>query len=66
MARNMDKNIAPLSGEDDELYPEVQMEIEQEAYRSFLNAAEHGKEGVRHLISTINNLQERMDSYDKD
>ena len=48
---------------DDGLYPEVEMAIEQEAYRAFLSAAEYGSEGVAHLLRTIEQLKERMDGY---
>ena len=60
---NMDRNKGMLSGEDGILYPEVEMMIEQEAYRAFLAAAEQGKEGVEHLIRTIEKLKSRMEDY---
>ena len=60
---NMDRNKGMLSGEDGILYPEVEMMIEQEAYRAFLSAAEQGKEGVEHLIRTIEKLKSRMEKY---
>lgn len=61
----MTKGHAALAGEVDEegLYPEVEMMIEQEAYRAFLEAAEYGSEGVEHLLRTIEQLQERMEFY---
>ena len=40
MVTKANKNIN-LSGEDDEMYPEVEMMIEQKAYESFLFAAEY-------------------------
>ena len=64
MAKVTSKKAA-FAGEADEdaLYPEVEMMIEQEAYKAFLSAAEYGNDGVEHLIKTINQLKERMDSY---
>ena len=63
--KNMTKGHAALAGEVDEdgLYPEVEMMIEQEAYRAFLEAAEYGAEGVEHLLKTIEQLRERMEYY---
>lgn len=54
-----------FAGEADEdaLYPEVEMMIEQEAYKAFLSAAEYGSEGVKHLVSAIEQLQKRMEDY---
>lgn len=64
MAKVTSKKAA-FAGEADEdvLYPEVEMMIEQEAYKAFLSAAEYGSEGVKHLVSTIEQLQKRMEDY---
>lgn len=62
MVTKANKNIN-LSGEDDEMYPEVEMMIEQKAYESFLFAAEYGSDGVNHLIKVIENLKKRMEDY---
>lgn len=62
MVTKASKNIN-FSGEDDELYPEVEMMIEQKAYESFLFAAEYGSDGVKHLIDVIENLKKRMEDY---
>lgn len=62
MVTKENKNIN-FSGEDDELYPEVEMMIEQKAYESFLFAAEYGSDGVNHLIKVIENLKKRMEDY---
>lgn len=62
MVTNANKNIN-ISGEDDEMYPEVEMMIEQKAYESFLFAAEYGSDGVNHLIKVIENLKKRMEDY---
>ena len=62
MVTKANKNIN-LSGEEDEMYPEVEMMIEQKAYESFLFAAEYGSDGVNHLIKVIENLKKRMEDY---
>lgn len=62
MVTKANKNIN-FSGEDDEMYPEVEMMIEQKAYESFLFAAEYGSDGVNHLIKVIENLKKRMEDY---
>ena len=62
MVTKANKNIN-LSGEDDEMYPEVEMMIEQKAYESFPFAAEYGSDGVNHLIEVIENLKKRMEDY---
>lgn len=62
MVTKASKNIN-FSGEDDEMYPEVEMMIEQKAYESFLFAAEYGSDGVNHLIKVIENLKKRMEDY---
>ena len=62
MVTKENKNIN-FSGEDDEMYPEVEMMIEQKAYESFLFAAEYGSDGVNHLIKVIENLKKRMEDY---
>ena len=61
----MTKGHAAIAGEVDEegLYPEVEMMIEQEAYRAFLEAAEYGAKGVEHLLRTIEQLRKRMEYY---
>ena len=48
MVTKANKNIN-ISGEDDAMYPEVEMMIEQKAYESFLFAAEYGSDGVNLL-----------------
>ncbi len=65
MKNTITKGHAALAGEVDEdgLYPEVEMMIEQEAYKAFLSAAEYGNEGVEHLLRTIEQLKERMEDY---
>lgn len=62
MVTKANKNIN-ISGEDDAMYPEVEMMIEQKAYESFLFAAEYGSDGVNHLIEVIENLKKRMEDY---
>lgn len=62
MVTKASKNIN-FSGEDDEMYPEAEMMIEQKAYESFLYAAEYGSDGVNHLIKVIENLKKRMEDY---
>lgn len=62
MVTKANKNIN-FSGEEDEMYPEVEMMIEQKAYESFLFAAEYGSDGVNHLIKVIENLKKRMEDY---
>lgn len=62
MVTKASKNIN-FSGEDDEMYPEAEMMIEQKAYESFLFAAEYGSDGVNHLIKVIENLKKRMEDY---
>lgn len=57
------KKFGGLNMEKEELYPEEEMMIEQEAYKAFLSAAEYGSEGVKHLVSTIEQLQKRMEDY---
>ena len=62
MVTKANKNIN-FSGEEDEMYPEIEMMIEQKAYESFLFAAEYGSDGVNHLIKVIENLKKRMEDY---
>ena len=48
--------------EEQGLYPEEQMMIEQAALEAFLFAAEYENQGIDHLISVLNNLKERMNA----
>ena len=48
----------------EELYPEEQMRIEQQALEAFLFAADYGSAGINHLIDELNGLKERLEDYE--
>lgn len=52
--------------EKEELYPEEEMMIEQEAYKSFLEVAEYGKIGIEHFKEVFNNLSKRLEDYERE
>ena len=42
------------------LYPEEKMQIESNATRTFLFAADYGQDGTKHLISYLKKLDKRL------
>lgn len=52
--------------EREELYPEEQMRIEQQALEAFLFVADYGIVGIEHLINELNGLKERLEDYERD
>jgi hypothetical protein len=49
---------------EEQLYPEEQMLIEQQAIEAFLFAAEYGNTGIEHLMNELNILKERIEDYE--
>lgn len=51
---------------EEQLYTEEQMQIEVEARRTFLFAAEFGNQGIDHLMQVLNELKERLEDEDNE
>ncbi|GAE14638.1 hypothetical protein JCM6292_801 [Bacteroides pyogenes JCM 6292] len=52
--------------EEKDLYPEEEMMIEQEAYKSFLDVAEYGRTGIEHFKKVFDELAKRLEDYEKE
>lgn len=52
--------------EREELYPEEEMMIEQEAYRAFLEAAEYGQSGIEHFKMVFESLSKRLEDCENE
>lgn len=60
------KKFGGLNMEKEELYPEEEMMIEQEAYKSFLDVAEYGKIGIEHFKKVFDELAKRLENYEQE
>ncbi|MDR2910734.1 MAG: hypothetical protein LBV47_05150 [Bacteroidales bacterium] len=49
---------------EEQLLPEEQMRIEQQAIEAFLFAAEYGDAGINHLINAIKVLKKRLNDFE--